>query len=88
MLPADRPARLSDLIDETDWMEIECPGCGRHGRLRISERSASYGPDELARTLVEHLTADCPRKGETRVYEIWQLRCPSLVRFSSLRPKR
>ena len=86
MLPDDRRALLSDMIAETAWLEIDCRRCGRYGRLRVSELFAFYGPDEWVWTVIEDTSADCPRKGETQVYELCQARCPSLLRYSSLGP--
>ena len=86
-LPHDRPALLSDLIAETAWMEIACRRCERRGRLRVSELFAFYGPDERVWTAVEDASADCPRKANTQTYEICQVSCPSLSRYSRIGPE-
>ncbi len=82
MLPPDRPTRFADLIAETPWLDLACHRCGRAGRLRVSELFAFYGPDELVWTAVEDAAADCPRRGETRIYELCHVRCPTLAEFS------
>jgi hypothetical protein len=41
-------------------IEIECPKCGRHGRLRTARLLKEHGPDIKLPDLLRELT-NCPR---------------------------
>lgn len=77
-LPRDRPSTLADLYAETDTVRVACNRCGLDERWPLAQELAFHGPRELVWMVVEARADDCPRKGETRPYELCGIHCPSL----------
>jgi hypothetical protein len=80
-LPYNRPATLAGLTQETDTMRVACYRCGLNERLSVAEAFASHGSSETVWEVAEALALDCPRRNETRPYELCQVHCPTLSEF-------
>ena len=80
-LPSTGPVTLAHVAACTPWLEVACRRCGRYGRLRVARLIEEHGPDFVAFDVVRIVSADCPRRGETQLYELCQVHCPTLPKF-------
>ena len=59
-------------------MEINCRKCPRAGRYRVQTLIDRYG--RACEDWIEQISADCPKRGETRdYYNRCGANCPTLV---------
>jgi hypothetical protein len=74
---------LSDIAGKLDMLVIDCPECGRYGRLSVRRLVAERGLDATISDIMDEATADCPRRKSpgTDWYSLCRARCPGLTRM-------
>lgn len=72
---------LGDLPPGTPWLALACTRCERRGRFSVPRLLAEHGPDESLRAIRDRASADCPRRAETRIYELCGVIWPDLPRI-------
>ena len=59
-------------------LTLACRKCERRGRLSVARLLAEWGEHAALADIMDHATADCPRRGETRIYELCGAHMPDL----------
>lgn len=59
-------------------LTLACRKCERQGRLSVARLMAEWGEHAALADIMDEATADCPRRGETRIYELCGVCMPEL----------
>jgi hypothetical protein len=80
-MPRDGAIIFRDLVGKLGVLNVECDKCGRRGRYMLARLIARYGLDAKLFERSDEITADCPRKHSSNLYDQCGARCPDLSRL-------
>lgn len=69
-MPRDGSATLWDVATtRLGWIEVECSRCSRKGRYSLSRLIAERGAEARLTEFLEEITAECPQRQATAIYD-------------------
>lgn len=87
VLPGPGSITLAAVAARTATLALACRRCERAGRYRLHTLIERHGRDFGIPALLSVLSADCPKRQTTSVYDICGIHCPELSKIFSA-PKR
>ena len=82
MMRRAMPQTIGDLRAWVDRVELHCPRCGRHGRMRVATLIERYGEATTIGDLLRALPGDCPRLKADRLEDRCNVGMLDLVQIS------
>ena len=74
-------ARLGEVAQRTEWIEIRCGRCDRAGRLRTARLLAKHGPNVSMAEVMRVQIGDCPNREAAQIQNRCDPYCPDLSRL-------
>ena len=80
-MPRNGSHTFADLRRRLAMLRLECAKCGRAGRYSLAKLIEERGADTTLNEWRDSLTADCPRKQASQLYDLCAARFPDLPRL-------
>jgi hypothetical protein len=77
-MPAKGSLLLSDVAQHLSSVDIACNFCPRVGKANVARLLSEHGPEMPVPTLLQLLSADCPRRLAARLAEPCGVHLPGL----------